>query len=45
MSLTHITSQSIRRLLTLTEKKEQLIKGIEDVENMACILLNENTET
>jgi len=33
MSLTHITSHSIRRLLSLTEKKEQLIKGIEDVEN------------
>ncbi|MCX6972556.1 MAG: hypothetical protein NTV93_20725 [Verrucomicrobia bacterium] len=33
MSLTHITSHSIRRLLTLTEKKEQLIKGIEEVEN------------
>jgi len=32
MSLTHITSQSIRRLLTLTEKKEQLIKGVEEVE-------------
>ena len=33
MSLTHITSHSIRRLLTLTEKKEQLIKGIEEVES------------
>ena len=33
MSLTHITSHSLRRLLTLTEKKEQLIKGIEEVEN------------
>lgn len=33
MSLTHITSQSLRHLLTLTEKKEQFLKGIEDVEN------------
>jgi len=33
MSLTHITSHSIRRLLTLTEKKEQLLKGIEEVES------------
>jgi len=33
MSLTHITSHSVRRLLTLTEKKEQLIEGIEEVEN------------
>lgn len=33
MSLTHITSHSIRHLLSLTEKKEQFLKGIEDVEN------------
>jgi len=33
MSITHITSHSIRRLLTLTEKKEQFLKGIEEVEN------------
>ena len=29
----HITSQSLRHLLTLTEKKEQFLKGIEEVEN------------
>ncbi len=33
MEIKHITSQSLRRLLSLTEKKEQLIKGIQDVEN------------
>ena len=33
MSLTHITSQSLRHLLSLTEKKEQFLKGIEEVEN------------
>lgn len=33
MNLTHITSQSLRRLLSLTDKKEQLLKSIEDVEN------------
>lgn len=33
MEFKHITSQSLRRLLSLTEKKEQLIKGIQDVEN------------
>ncbi|MEI6278754.1 MAG: hypothetical protein WCQ16_05145 [Verrucomicrobiae bacterium] len=32
MNISHITSHSLRRLLSLTEKKEQLIKGIEDVE-------------
>ena len=29
----HITSQSLRHLLALTEKKEQFLKGIEEVEN------------
>ena len=29
----HITSHSLRHLLTLTEKKEQFLKGIEEVEN------------
>jgi len=29
----HITSQSLRHLLSLTEKKEQFLKGIEEVEN------------
>lgn len=33
MNLTHITSQSLRRLLSLTDKKEQLLKSIEEVEN------------
>ena len=33
MSFTHITSQSLRHLLTLTEKKEQFLKGLEEVEN------------
>jgi hypothetical protein len=33
MSFKHITSQSLRHLLTLTEKKEQYLKGIEEVEN------------
>ncbi len=33
MSLTHITSQSLRHLLTLTEKKQQFLKGIEEVES------------
>lgn len=33
MNLTHITSYSIRHLLNLTEKKEQFLKGIEEVEN------------
>jgi len=32
MNLSHITSHTLRRLLSLTEKKEQLIKGVEDVE-------------
>ena len=29
----HITSHSLRNLLSLTEKKEQFLKGIEEVEN------------
>ena len=33
MSITHITSHSIRRLLTLTEKKEEFLKGLEEIEN------------
>ena len=33
MDIKHITSDSLRRLLSLTEKKDHLIKGIEDVEN------------
>lgn len=33
MSPKHITSHSLRHLLTLTEKKEQLLKGIEEVEH------------
>jgi len=33
MSFKHITSQSLRHLLTLTEKKEQFLKGLEEVEN------------
>ena len=32
MNLSHITSHTLRRLLSLTEEKEQLIKGVEDVE-------------
>lgn len=32
MDLKHITSHSLRRLLSLTTKKDELIKGIEDVE-------------
>lgn len=33
MEIKHITSHSIRRLLTLTEKKDELIKNLEAVEN------------
>lgn len=33
MSLTHLPSQSLRHLLTLTEKKEQFLKGIEEIES------------
>ena len=33
MNIKHITSDSLRRLLSLTDKKEQLIKGIQEVEN------------
>jgi len=33
MNIKHITSDSLRRLLNLTDKKEQLIKSIQDVEN------------
>jgi len=33
MDISHITSQSLRTLLALTEKKGQLIKGIEELEN------------
>jgi len=33
MNIKHITSESLRRLLTLTEKKDQLIKAVTDVEN------------
>ena len=33
MDITHITSDSLRRLLGLTEKKDQLINAIADVEN------------
>ena len=33
MSLTHLTSHSLRHLLTLTEKKEQFLKGLEEIEN------------
>ena len=32
MNPKHITSQSLRHLLTLTEKKEQFLKGLEDIE-------------
>jgi hypothetical protein len=32
MDISHITSQSLRRLLELTDKKNALIKGIEDIE-------------
>ncbi|MEI8123237.1 MAG: hypothetical protein WCI20_14495, partial [bacterium] len=31
MSLIHITSHSIRQLLSLTEKKDELLQGIEEV--------------
>jgi hypothetical protein len=33
MNPKHITSQSLRRLLALTEKKEQFLKGLEEIEN------------
>jgi len=33
MDIKHITSDSLRRLLSLTTKKEQLIKAVSDVEN------------
>jgi hypothetical protein len=33
MDIKHITSDSLRRLLSLTEKKDQLIKAVTDVEN------------
>jgi hypothetical protein len=33
MDITHITSDSLRRILGLTEKKDQLISAIADVEN------------
>ena len=33
MDIKHITSDSLRRLLNLTTKKEQLIKAVSDVEN------------
>lgn len=33
MNIKHITSDSLRRLLSLTDKKEQLIKSIQEVEN------------
>ena len=33
MDIKHITSDSLRRLLSLTTKKEQLIKAVFDVEN------------
>ena len=33
MDIKHITSDSLRSLLSLTDKKEQLIKAIADVEN------------
>lgn len=33
MNIKHITSDSLRHLLSLTDKKEQLIKGIQEVEN------------
>jgi len=33
MEIKHITSDSLRRLLSLTEKKELLIKAVTDVEN------------
>ncbi|MFZ4597092.1 MAG: hypothetical protein ACOYNN_00465 [Terrimicrobiaceae bacterium] len=33
MEIKHITSDSLRRLLSLTEKKDQLIKAVADVEN------------
>lgn len=32
MDIKHITSQSLRRLLSLTEKKDKLIKGVEELE-------------
>ena len=31
MDISHITSQSLRSLLSLTEKKDELLKGIEEV--------------
>ena len=33
MNIKHITSETLRNLLELTEKKEQLIKAVADVEN------------
>jgi len=33
MDIKHITSDPLRRLLSLTEKKDQLIKAVTDVEN------------
>lgn len=33
MDIKHITSDSLRRLLGLTERKDQLIKAVADVEN------------
>ena len=33
MDISHITSQSLRSLLSLTEKKDELLQGIEEVEN------------
>jgi hypothetical protein len=33
MDIKHITSDSLRRLLSLTDKKDQLIKAVADVEN------------
>ena len=33
MDIRHITSDSLRRLLSLTEKKDQLINAVADVEN------------
>lgn len=33
MDIKHITSDSLRRLLSLTDKKEQLIRAVSDIEN------------
>ena len=45
MDSKHITSHSLRHLLTLTEKKEQCLKGIEEVENEIARVLKSPVTT